>query len=124
MSDGYWLVLAFSEPPLNLRMARSRKGTCWWRRVSLKSQVDAITAILDRTSIRWKAEYTDRASIERSRIVQQVREREFKAYQRELTSAPGILIKLDPNRDRSSGRQTYAEYRGNPSREAGANPEQ
>jgi hypothetical protein len=93
------------------RFSRAKSGI-FYRHFALEHQARAVLDwLIDRKNIKaWIAYEADLPKRE-SHALRREREREFSDYKTSFRKpVPAISIALDPNRDRSSGRRTYASY--------------
>ena len=92
-------------------MSRSRSGL-WWRKTATEAvAIEVVTRLRTAGLDAWH-KYEADMPVRETRAQKRAREQNFREHQRD--SKPALkapVITLDPNRDRSSGRRTYAEYR-------------
>ena len=113
------MVLAFSRPPDNNRFVRSKRGTSWWRREPTEERARYVESWLKHREIRCEIKLIDldeelrKQELRRAAARHEVLERASLAAadkERLEREAARIAIKLDRNRDRTSGRKTYASF--------------
>jgi hypothetical protein len=108
--------MAFRKPPENNGFVRSKKRSSWWRRVQSEAQADYVRTWLDHRGIPYSVQFIDLAEVERKRELNRAaaRHRAREDATIKVVSGPmpsAVVIPLNPDRNRSGGRRSYAEHR-------------
>lgn len=112
--DALWLVFARPREGYDLsRFGMSRaRSRLWYRRCGREEDAQGVAAELQLMGLTAWVKYEADLPIRPSRLVEQSRKREFENYKTTFRAEPAALaVALPPDRDRSSGRRSYAEHR-------------
>lgn len=112
--EALWLVFARPRDGYDLsRFGMSRaRSRLWYRRCGLEDEARGVAADVRLMGLTVWVKYEADLPIRSPRLVERSRKREFEAYKTTFRAEPAaVAVALPPDRDRSSGRRSYAEHR-------------
>jgi hypothetical protein len=108
-AETMWLVFAKQQPPASFHLIRANSGI-WWGKASTESHALALVTQLHQAGISAWFKYEADMPTRLSKSSAEARNRDFSEYRTNFRNpVPAVEIRLDPNRDRSSGRRNYAQ---------------